>query len=255
MWRRQFGPDIIVQTSDDALAKALNIVFFALASPLPPAAPALILTRKNDLVSAQNFPVAHIGLDERAWPPILESWLTHHISTATRSLRGFHAGAVIRNNRTLLLPGERRSGKSTATLWLSRNGIYLGDDIVFIHPDTLAITGLPKAVTLKAGSFPLFESNGDYTDAIRGPIRYALPERVQIEAPAPSLIVFPQFEENAKTEIAKLDPPIAAFALVQQSFGHDTARLDLAAKLAQLPCYRIRYAQLEEFESAVGSLS
>lgn len=253
MQRWQLGPDVTVQTSSPLLADALNIVFGATRSSQPLSLRRPVLDYRDRCILLADIPVVHVANDEQL-PPVLETLLTRYAAYATGSACGFHAGVVALNGKIILLPGERAAGKSTATLKLADHGTYLGDDIVFVDEVSLRVKGFPKAVTLKAGSFGLFPEAPTYADPVRGPIRYFLPARHATEAGPVTHVVFPQYEKDAPANVKKLDTPIAAFALVQQSFGENTRRLNLSARLAQQPCYHITYSKLSEFENAVREL-
>lgn len=254
MQRWQLGPDVIVETADPLLADALDTVFSALQIRESSCRHPLTLAAHNGHLTVHAEPVARLP-EPNQLAPSLESLLTHYIAECTRTERGLHAGGIALRGHTILLPGERGSGKSTATRHLARLGVYLGDDMVFVNEKDLTVRGFPKAVTLKEGSFPLFEAGPTYDDPIRGAIRYVLPQPFSVLAPPPAVIVFPQYEAGSEAEVRRLDPPVAALALVQQSFGRDGRRLETAARLAQLPCYVIRYGRLEDLEREVERLA
>lgn len=256
MQRWQLGPDVTVETEDADLASSLDVIFRALRSDAPPARRLISLRIQNQQLIAAGLPVSDLPpTDRRA--PFLESLLTHYVAEVTSSEQGLHAGAVIIRDRLILLPGERGSGKTTASLHLGRQGVYLADDIVFVNPDSLAVRGFPKAGTLKAGSFPLFAECGISTthhDPIRGPLHYLLPERHALQAARPDAIVFPIYEENAQLSVEQVEKPLAAFALVQQSFGRGPRRLQTAAKLAETKTWLIRHSSLADLSAAIGNL-
>jgi hypothetical protein len=247
----KLGTDLFISTAHPGLTAAIDVVFHALRCD--PAPDALLLDLREDRLWVGNLPILRVPPPMRL-PPILEGMLTHYAVLATRSQCGFHGGAVLLNSKLVLLPGDRGSGKSTATLWLSRRGTYLGDDIAFVSYDALAVTGLPKAATLKRGSFDQFPATETYDDLVRGPVRYHLPCPFAHSAPVISRVVFPQYEEGATLSVRTVDAPVAALALAQQSFGSDPRRLDVVGRLAHLPCRLIRYSQLADLEGAVMDL-
>jgi hypothetical protein len=68
-----------------------------------------------------------------------------------------HAGAVSRNGRSLLLIGNGRVGKTTATLACARAGWdYAGDDYVYVHTISGKIEPLYCSARLRADMGPAF---------------------------------------------------------------------------------------------------
>ncbi len=259
------GPDLAVFTQSDLLAHAACPVFSALAQPASSPAPhALVLSAEID---AAGIALALDGHrlatcpDASALTFFLESLLTHLATQGNRSNLVLHAGLVQWRGQLIALPGERGAGKSTTTLWLARRGgIYLGDDLCFVDPATLTLRGLAKAATLKQGSFSLYPESETFTDPLRGPVRYFLPP--QVRAPhEPGLplarLVFPRYTPDAPTRTEPLPAPLAALALVQQTYGGGEwgeRALRAAAQLAQRPAHVIHYRALNEFEAALEAL-
>lgn len=257
------GPDLSVATNSARIARAAETVFAPLHLPaVPPSAVRLEeLASSSDIrLALDGHPLAHCA-DEAALVFFLESLLTHLATHGNRSTLVLHAGLVRWRGHTILLPAERGSGKSTTTLHLAqRGGEYLGDDLCFIDPDSLAIRGLAKAATLKQGSFGLYPETPTFTDPLRGPVRYFLPPRVRpLDAPpvAADRIVFPRYEADAATRAEPVARPLAALALVQQSYGGGEwggRALRTAARLAERPAHLLRYRRLDEFEAALEAL-
>jgi len=212
------------------------------------------------MVYADCIPLVHAAAHDRL-PLVVESVLTHYAAQHSTSCAVFHAGVVIRNGKGILLPGERGSGKSTTTLWLAQQGAtYYSDDHAFVRYADHRLVPFPKAVTLKEGSFPLFEETRTLSDAIRGPVRYVLPPSAVRDVSATSsidAIIFPQYDATVSVESRRVDPPVAALALVQQCFGGmegGESKLRVLKELSSLPAWLVRYSDLRAFESTVQSL-
>ena len=208
-------------------------------------------------IFAQGFPVLHV-MAANQLAPMAESLLCHILSRGCRRSFVLHAGLVEFDDGCVLIPGERGSGKSTLTLWLARHGArYFGDDLILVDKDQRRVSAFPKAVTLKQGSFALFEETETFADPIRGPVRYYLPDTgglYQKSLEQIRLIVFLQYETHVECSVGRLGVEWTALALVQQLFGglkwSDTA-MNLAARLAQVPAYVVRYGRLAEAERAI----
>ncbi len=166
-----------------------------------------------------------------------------------------HAGLMGRDNRYLLLPAERRSGKSTLCLALSLRGwSYAGDDLVFFHPGRRVFHPFLKSITVKEGSFGLLPSPGPvHEDPARGRLRYATAEHPppgEIPAAQLAAVVLPLYDPTAPAdgEQRPLAPEVAALALVQQlvgGAGRGNGALEWIRELCALPRHLIRYASAE----------
>lgn len=180
-----------------------------------------------------------------------------------------HAAAVSRAGRSLLMPGSSGTGKSTLTAFLVANGFaYLGDDLVAIGSEGMALLPLPTSLSIKAGSWPILESLYPVLPDLATlhrygrSIRYLEPRGhyAALEAAnAPAAIVFPAYCEGAATSLQAL-PPVET--MIRLLGAH--ARLShpgSAAKLAELihfvertPAYQLSYGDLPSAMSAIENL-
>lgn len=194
----------------------------------------------------------HRITDDAEIVPAVESLVTHLFARTQRQMQVVHMGMVVWGGRGILLPGDRGSGKSTLSLWLALQGAtYYGDDLIGYDPQQDALYGLPKAVTLKQGSFDLFDPVPTHQDPLRGPVRYILPD-ISETGPFPlddiDCIVFPEYKPYPGTP-QRLQPGWTALALVQQLLGgvewNDEA-MHLVARLTDFPAYSLPFRSLDE---------
>ena len=86
------------------------------------------------------------------------------VGIAARAERRFihwHAAALVRGERTLLLPAKSGAGKSTLALALALHGFeLLGEDVVFMDPASGVIHSFPRAPHVDEGSRALLERLG-----------------------------------------------------------------------------------------------
>jgi hypothetical protein len=163
------------------------------------------------------------------------------------------AGATI-SDRTVVLVGSSGAGKSSTCLSLALRGArYLGDEVVFVREEDLALEPFPKAITLKRGSFHLAPESGSHADPGRGPIRYFLPPqaaRMGDNAAAPTAIVFPRFDADcAQTRTGWMSPEETAFRLVEQTFGGTARRpgtFSTLARLAAEGAYSVQFSDASD---------
>lgn len=258
-WR--LGHDLwICATPQTPVAEALDTLF----SPLQVVGELPDITSKETLrlslsepdaagiryLRAFDVPLHRITQDAEIVPAV-ESLVTHLFARTQRQMQVVHMGMVAWGGRVVLLPGDRGSGKSTLSLWLAQQGAtYYGDDLIGYDPQEDAFWGLPKAVTLKKGSFDLFPGVTTYQDPLRGPVRYVLPQNCELgPAKLDTIvgIVFPEYKPYPGMP-QKLQSGWTALALVQQLLGgvewNDEA-LHLVARLTTLPAYSLPFNSLE----------
>ena len=87
---------------------------------------------------------------------VLDDAILHHLATTT--LRAVHAGAVLWQERILLLPGSSHAGKSSLVAeFLRRGATYFSDEYALIDPEG-CVHPYPRPLLLRDGSpeqFPI----------------------------------------------------------------------------------------------------
>lgn len=180
-----------------------------------------------------------------------------------------HAAAVVREGRSILMPGDSGVGKSTLTAHLVATGMaYLGDDVVALGEEDASLFPLPSCLSIKAGSWQLVERH--YPGLMQRPsyrlyerdVRYLEPPghyTTLPSGPPPAAIVFPAFVPGAVTRLEALSPLAAMVRFV----GAHTCLMGPVAedKLLRLirfvertPAYELSYSQLPEAERAIAGL-
>jgi len=186
--------------------------------------------------------------------PAIEGLLVGWAVRTRGSCLALHGAGATISGRTVILVGTSGAGKSSTCLSLALRGArYLGDEVVFVRRDDLALEAFPKAITLKLGSFHLAPKTETHADPARGPIRYFLPEisaRMGDTGAPATRIVFPRFDRNcAQTRATWMSPEETAFRLVEQTFG-GTARMPgtftTLARLAAEGAYAVEFSDAAE---------
>ncbi len=166
----------------------------------------------------------------------------------------FHAGAVAREGKALLLPAASGSGKSTTTAGLLRRGFQLlSDEIGALEIETERVAVYPRSLSLREdvlGLLGLAPGSGVAFPPIPG--RFVQPEELgSSRAPAPArlaLVALPRFSPGAETRIERQRRGPALMALLQSSCSqavHKVAGLDwLIALLVRVPCYEVTFSDL-----------
>jgi hypothetical protein len=189
-------------------------------------------------------------------PPMLESTVSQFLVHHRADRMAIHAAAVATPSGALLMPGEKGSGKSTMSLWLTRCGYtFLGDDVIWIDPTTSTVEAHPKAAAIKAGAFPLFDEVETYESHTRGPLRYFAPDRRAIDLNAQhevARIWFPRYAPDAECGNYPLHPEETLIYLVMMLCGDlklYPERFAAVARLAQKPAALIVYRDVRDVAS------
>lgn len=265
------GPDTpVLAPATSPLAAALDTVFGAMALPegsdvawdSPDPLCLDLLPGKGetpDRLLVGGVPIGHVPRGSLA--PMVEAAVIGHAVRGRRDCAAFHAGAVELGGRAVLLIGDKGSGKSTLSLFLGyQGGNYLGDEVALIRYEDARLVPFPKAATIKAPSFELFEEQEAHPDPIRGPVRYYLPwneETIIPESVEIAMVVAPRFDARAHGVIVEqLSPEDVALSLVRQCFGgleRDRRTLELVRQLSELPARSVVYSKASCAAEAIRS--
>jgi hypothetical protein len=263
----QIGPEVVVQTSAGSPVRPFMDTVFSLARVDLVEKPRYsVLLDAEELrngalqVLADEMPVFRIERPEEG-PPVIEKIFAHYCARMCVEYAVFHAAALRINGKGLLLPAERGSGKSTLCHFLTRRGFeYLGDDLIFIHLDTLDLHAFPKAITLKSGAFDFVPEAATYQDAVRGEVRYYTPTvggNASFTYKDLKLVVLPNYAHDGINQTRQVLPEITALSMVQQTFGgleRDERTLDAISRFSEKPAYMIEYAHQDFAETAIRKL-
>lgn len=184
--------------------------------------------------------------------PFLETLVCQFLIHQRDDRIPIHASGVALNGSAILMPGEKGSGKSTLALRLASRGfIYLGDEALWLDPDSDIIEPFPKAAAIKAGAFDLFGEAPVFQSPTRGPLRYHLPERyAPLGATYPvAQIIFPQYNREAPSGLYPLRPEESLLYLSRMLFGglaRRPERFPALLRMAQRPAYLAVYGDAEE---------
>ena len=192
------------------------------------------------------------------------NWLVFSLAVRDDAfLLQFHAAALGRGGRALLLPGPPASGKSTLAAMLARAGFdYLSDDSVVIERDGLMVRGLPFAVCVKeTGDAALADHRSDLDAARehRRPdgrrVRYLRPQNLDLAPHAAAWVAFLAFDPGAELGVDAIPPAeglrrILGLAAAPRRLarGEAIALIDWARGL------RFRELRFSDAAAAVGAI-
>jgi HprK-related kinase A len=183
-----------------------------------------------------------------------------------------HAASMVHNGIGFIFAGASGCGKSTLAAGLMAHGWnYLCDEFALINPRLLLLHAFPKALCIKAGSFPSvrrlglpFARRRDYVKARKGRVGYLRPlEKDSETATAPAPIRYVIFPEYCEGGAPRLDPMPRGEALMElagclfnRHVYDDQALPILSEMVAKAQCFRLQTGPLEEtcayLESQLG---
>jgi len=191
-----------------------------------------------------------------------------HLLNGARNGIALHTGAVVRNGKTILLPGLSGAGKSTLTAWLaSRDCAYLTDELIFLSIDEpFRIEYFKRPLCLKPGSLHLLDellqtprSDELLIDQYGAVIPHRLISTSEAVSDAPpSIVILPDYRPETGTMLE----PISTARLSTLLMGcHVNARnlvdhgfkeiLEIARTTT---AHRLRYHSLHNVDQIIDSI-
>jgi hypothetical protein len=150
--------DFAIRTLNDHLLQQLLSIFEGASCPCERANDIFDVVEDEDqaYVFQNEKCVLRIPVDELI--PAFKAQLTAQVIQRNSPSVAFHAACLYWQDRGLLVSGPPGAGKSILTFFLVRAGFaYASDDVTLIAPDGAA-SGIPFAMTLKSGAWPIVES-------------------------------------------------------------------------------------------------
>lgn len=183
-----------------------------------------------------------------------------------------HAGALCRDGRALLLPGDAGYGKSTLSAGLAAHGFeMLCDDTALIAGQPLLVRSLPAGLCIKRGAYPVLEPRYPQLTLLpewRRPdgkhVRYLMPGRhvawAETDVALPvAWIVFPRYGPDQRTGLLPLPKHEALSRLLRGvhvlSGALDGQTLEaLIDWIGQIDCFELPLSSLDAAVTLVDEL-
>jgi hypothetical protein len=177
----------------------------------------------------------------------------------------FHAGAVAKDGKALLLPGDAGAGKTTLTAWLIGRGFdYLTDELVFMRDRSLLFEAFRRALNVKQGSGPALDGILKLdvpSAALKTPQGYLVaPPRRRRGAGSARLraIIFPRFHRGAEFSLRALPPGECGLrlmsVLVNTRLRHDRGFAAVTYLARACPAYSLSYGHVDQLNRHRGEL-
>lgn len=202
-----------------------------------PGTMAVASTQQYDVVSSGPVPMLslfdedkklYLGESRYQLAYTLMNNVIFHCINTNNSHHALHAGAVCKDERCLILPGQSGNGKSTLTSWLVMNGFqYLTDELVFLGSDAQVLP-MTRPISLKVNSSHeswLLPENvsGEIITCDSGSM---IPHRLfnsnfTASEPRATDIIFPEFKFGIEPRLLEISPAKSSLYLLQ---SHVNAR-------------------------------
>ena len=178
------------------------------------------------VIADQDLAASCDAIEEAA--VTLRACLTQLAVTRSGGLCAVHAGALCRNGRVLLLPGDAGHGKSTLSAALAAHGFeMLSDDTALIAGEPLLVRSLPTGLCIKRGActvlasrYPQLPSLPEWRRPDGNHVRYLMPGQhvpwAEADAALPAAwIVFPRYDPSQNTALLPLPKDEALVRLLR----------------------------------------
>jgi Coenzyme PQQ synthesis protein D (PqqD) len=280
-----FGPKPGAVTRMYRLLRSTIAVHFAEAAWADLADEALGLAKSDDkpadadetfaVIRAGGGLAVHTGREVLTCPgpatlaPLLEARMVYAALVRDAAHGVVHAAAITFGSGTVLLSAESGSGKSTlCAALLAAGGALVADDTVVLTAGG-GVEGLPTAVSVKEGSWPVLR--GLWPELDRAAIhvredekrvRYIRPPRLVTpgEELAVSALLFPLYHPGSAAVLRQLSAKDAIGRLLPALFSPtdelDVELVDRAiALVSRVPCYSLTFDRLDEAVAVIREIS
>ncbi len=252
------GRSVAISRDDEAAGGFLDLLFADLstAAEAKPAGALQLLRAEGDSYRlGDGDTLLHSGLLDVTMAAQLFDAVIFRLLAGQDGGLALHAGAVVRDGRVLLLPGQSGSGKSTLTAWLTSRGCsYLTDELVLLPArgelQTLACT---RPLCIKHGAAPIVkgllppgqEAALEDDQGLILPHRHLNPVFTPTTRP-PGLILFPVYRPGAPLAGERLSGARASALLMTCNVNGrnlDGHGFPLVARIARtVPAVRLVYS-------------
>lgn len=166
-----------------------------------------------------------------------------------------HAAGLVRNGRSILLPGRSGSGKSTLSIQLVKDGYQLlSDDTVFLKDagGKVEAMSFPEEINVNEQTIELIPELGNVKNFTRNELRKKTSFQIEelypgsfVDSSIPSLLLLPQIADSEKSSVQPISRSEALTLTMRYGFffldPSTTAKhfeiLSLLVK--QAPCYHL----------------
>lgn len=268
------GHHVLIRYDNEAAGPFLALLFGGLqgARPNDPESVLELLTSaggaNRDLSLIDNGEFCAAATLGTALAAVLFDRVIFHLLRSNDSGVALHAGAVARNQRVLLIPGQSGAGKSTLTAWLTSRGFaYLSDELVFLPAaEPLRPRYFSRPLHIKPGAREVVRSMlsaGHCAEVFEDDHGMLIPPQAinpggcDARLP-PSVLLFPAYRPGAGLLLEKISPAKAGACLMacdvngRNLADHGFGQIMAVAR--SVPAYRLIYSGFAGLEEAIAPL-
>ena len=193
------------------------------------------------------------------------------VATMAHRFLIFHAAALERGGRAILLPGEPGTGKSTLCAALAFHGWrLLSDEQALLDLSSGLVYGLARPISLKNESIDIIRAfcpgsqfSDECPDTSKGTIALLAPpassvQRVR-EPAVPTWVITPQYSAGSEARFEDNTKASSFMELAHNAFNYSILGASgfhaLAKLIDEAHCHHFRYGRLEDAIRALNALS
>ncbi len=177
----------------------------------------------------------------------------------------FHAAAVARDCRAILLPGRSHSGKTTLAAWLAPRCGYVTDEMVFMPLDAGGVQPFSRPLQLRHAAREALAADTALLDHRRSVSGSDFDLVVLPDLSVPSArpldlqaIIFPRYNAASAGEVTKLSQAQTGLALMECVLNVRNRPEQIFAAVAAVarraPAYRMTYSSLTQVERDLNAI-
>jgi len=203
--------------------------------------------------------------------PMFEWGLNNVIGNTAHQYLFIHAGAIERNGKVALLPGEPGAGKSTLTAALVHRGWrLLSDELAMIRFEDGQVVPLARPINLKNASIGLIRAlvpeavfSPEVSDTVKGTVALLRPPADSVarvnETARPGWIVFPSWRADAEPRLEPVPKAEAFISVLRNATNydlHEARGFELLADVIEgCRCFSFSYRDFDEAFRAFDALA
>jgi hypothetical protein len=209
--------------------------------------------KKDSLTDAANYLMGEV---------------VYHLIENNQKYMAVHAALLSDERGGILLPGESGNGKTSLSIWMTKNGYhYHTDELVLIKPGSLQTRVFTRPFNIKSHGIEAISrlididklqpaaSRGDFITMI--PHRALNPEFIN-QPPEISRILFPKYGKDGENKLTPLTPAAAGIELMKTHViarnlpGHGFEQLLDIVK--SVPAYKLNYNHFDVLPELLSGL-
>ncbi len=261
---------VTVEHEGERAAAVIEFLFQHIdaAGPAQPHMSYQLRQQADDLILQRDQLTLYRGPSAAECADILMGDSTRELADRSGGGLLFHAAALAKHRRGLLLPGRIASGKTTLSAWLTTRGFdFLSDELIFVPAGSITLHALTRPFNVKSPARsvvrPYFDFDRHAAQLLSTPRGDLIPVEVlrpenELGTVDLKIIILPKYSPEADFEWRALSQAQAAFALVDSLVNArnlpDHGMPELARLARAFPVYQLIYSDFAQLTHRVEEL-